>query len=129
MISDQYPAPCLRHYRRSSRLLPPSPLQAGHQKAHHMVDNKYIGLAMAVVGSFAIGTSSVITKMVCHSAVGPHGSADGTASTDNMAYLRNSMWGAGMGTLVVGEAANFGAYTFAPPIMVTPLGALSVIVG
>ncbi|KAJ7081023.1 magnesium transporter NIPA-domain-containing protein [Mycena epipterygia] len=87
-----------------------------------MVDNKYIGLAMAMVGSFAIGTSSVITKM------GLTASADGTASTDNMAFLRNSMWWAGMGALVVGEAANFGAYTFAPPIMVTPLGALSVIV-
>ncbi|KAJ6532150.1 DUF803-domain-containing protein [Mycena vulgaris] len=87
-----------------------------------MVDTKYIGLAMAMVGSFAIGTSSVITKM------GLTASADGTASTDNMAFLRNSMWWAGMGALVVGEAANFGAYTFAPPIMVTPLGALSVIV-
>ncbi|KAJ7448085.1 magnesium transporter NIPA-domain-containing protein, partial [Mycena latifolia] len=40
-----------------------------------------------------------------------------------MAFLRNSMWWAGMGAF-----ANFGAYTFAPPIMVTPLGALSVIV-
>ncbi|KAJ6532123.1 DUF803-domain-containing protein [Mycena vulgaris] len=87
-----------------------------------MVDTKYIGLAMAMVGSFAIGTSSVITKM------GLTASADGTASTDNMAFLRNSMWWTGMGALVVGEAANFGAYTFAPPIMVTPLGALSVIV-
>ncbi|KAJ7658078.1 magnesium transporter NIPA-domain-containing protein [Mycena rosella] len=82
-----------------------------------MVDKKYIGLAMAIVGSFAIGTSSVITKM------GLTASADGTASTDNMAFLRNSMWWAGMGA-----SANFGAYTFAPPIMVTPLGALSVIV-
>ncbi|KAJ7021562.1 magnesium transporter [Mycena alexandri] len=82
-----------------------------------MVDNKYIGLAMAMVGSFAIGTSSVITKM------GLTASADGTASTDNMAFLRNSMC-----YMVVGEVANFGAYTFAPPIMVTPLGALSVIV-
>ncbi|KAJ7037310.1 DUF803-domain-containing protein [Mycena alexandri] len=87
-----------------------------------MVDNKYIGLAMAIVGSFAIGTSSVITKM------GLTASADGTASTENMAFLRNSIWWAGMGALVVGEIANFGAYTFAPPIMVTPLGALSVIV-
>ncbi|KAJ7910868.1 magnesium transporter NIPA-domain-containing protein [Mycena leptocephala] len=82
-----------------------------------MVDNKYIGLAMAMVGAFAIGTSSVITKM------GLTASADGTASTDNMAFLRNSMWWTGMGAF-----ANFGAYTFAPPIMVTPLGALSVIV-
>ncbi|KAJ7044433.1 DUF803-domain-containing protein [Mycena alexandri] len=87
-----------------------------------MVNNKYIGLAMAIVGSFAIGTSSVITKM------GLTASADGTASTENMAFLRNSIWWAGMGALVVGEIANFGAYTFAPPIMVTPLGALSVIV-
>ncbi|KAJ6545815.1 DUF803-domain-containing protein [Mycena vulgaris] len=39
-----------------------------------------------------------------------------------MAFLRNSMWWAGMGAF-----ANFGAYTFAPPIMVTPLGALRVI--
>ncbi|KAJ7079905.1 magnesium transporter NIPA-domain-containing protein [Mycena epipterygia] len=87
-----------------------------------MADNKYLGLAMAMVGSFAIGTSSVITKM------GLTSSADGTASTDNMVFLRNSMWWAGMGALVVGEVANFGAYTFAPPTMVTPLGALSVIV-
>ncbi|KAJ7799113.1 magnesium transporter NIPA-domain-containing protein [Mycena leptocephala] len=70
-----------------------------------------------MVGSFAIGTSSVIPKM------GLTASVDGTASTDNMAFLRISMWWAGMG-----DFANFGAYTFAPPIMVTPLGALSVIV-
>ena len=32
-------------------------------------------------------------------------------------------------TVVVGEIANFAAYAFAPPIMVTPLGALSVLIG
>ncbi|KAF7337341.1 hypothetical protein MSAN_02259700 [Mycena sanguinolenta] len=88
-----------------------------------MPDSKYIGLGMAIVGSFAIGTSTVITKM------GLTASADGTPSSENMSFLRNSMWWAGMAALVVGEAANFGAYTFAPPVMVTPLGALSVIVG
>lgn len=31
--------------------------------------------------------------------------------------------------VVVGEIANFAAYTFAPPVLVTPLGALSVIFG
>lgn len=30
--------------------------------------------------------------------------------------------------MVVGEAANFAAYAFAPAILVTPLGALSIIV-
>lgn len=31
--------------------------------------------------------------------------------------------------MVLGEVANFAAYTFAPPILVTPLGALSVLIG
>ncbi|KAJ6619342.1 magnesium transporter NIPA-domain-containing protein [Mycena sp. CBHHK59/15] len=46
-----------------------------------------------------------------------------------MSFLRNSMWWAKMSALVVGEVANFGAYMFAPPVMVTPLGALGVIIG
>lgn len=32
-------------------------------------------------------------------------------------------------SVVIGEAANFAAYTFAPAILVTPLGALSVLIG
>jgi hypothetical protein len=32
-------------------------------------------------------------------------------------------------TVVVGEVANFAAYAFAPAILVTPLGALSVLIG
>ena len=32
-------------------------------------------------------------------------------------------------TLVVGEFFNFAAYTFAPAVLVTPLGALSVLTG
>jgi hypothetical protein len=31
--------------------------------------------------------------------------------------------------VAVGEILNFSAYSFAPPILVTPLGALSVILG
>ncbi|KAJ6612966.1 magnesium transporter NIPA-domain-containing protein [Mycena sp. CBHHK59/15] len=34
-----------------------------------------------------------------------------------------------MSALVVGEVANFGAYMFAPPVMVTPLRALGIIIG
>lgn len=32
-------------------------------------------------------------------------------------------------TVVVGEVCNFAAYAFAPAILVTPLGALSVLIG
>lgn len=60
-------------------------------------------------------------------------SADGSSlsasSSDTYAYLRNPIWWAGMIVMVIGEAANFAAYTFAPPILVTPLGALSVLIG
>jgi hypothetical protein len=31
--------------------------------------------------------------------------------------------------VIVGEVANFAAYAFAPAILVTPLGALSVLIG
>lgn len=43
-------------------------------------------------------------------------------------YLREPVWWAGLISMIVGEAANFAAYAFAPAILVTPLGALSIIV-
>lgn len=72
-----------------------------------MVDDKYVGLALAVASSIAIGTSTVITKMVgCAAAVpgtkaneliqGLTAAADGTAATENMSYLRNPVWWGGM---------------------------------
>ncbi|KAJ7154615.1 magnesium transporter NIPA-domain-containing protein [Mycena filopes] len=87
------------------------------------VDDKYIGLALAVSSSVAIGTSIVITKK------GLNAAANGTAASDDLRYLRNPIWWAGMSTLILGEVANFAAYTFAPPVLVTPLGALSVLIG
>ncbi|KAL9993095.1 putative magnesium transporter NIPA [Helianthus debilis subsp. tardiflorus] len=43
-------------------------------------------------------------------------------------YLQEPLWWAGMITMIVGEAANFVAYAYAPAVLVTPLGALSIIV-
>ncbi|KAF8555483.1 DUF803-domain-containing protein [Imleria badia] len=87
-----------------------------------MVEDKYIGLALAVSSSIAIGTSFIITKKGLTDA-GARSSSYASAS-DDYAYLRNPTWWAGISTL-----ANFAAYTFAPPILVTPLGALSVLIG
>lgn len=50
-------------------------------------------------------------------------------ASDSHSYLANPIWLAGMFTMIIGEVANFAAYTFAPPILVTPLGALSVLIG
>ncbi|KAI9102675.1 magnesium transporter NIPA-domain-containing protein [Phlyctochytrium arcticum] len=47
---------------------------------------------------------------------------------ENYSYLQNHKWWAGMVTMILGEVANFAAYTYAPAILVTPLGAGSVVV-
>ncbi|KAK7439793.1 hypothetical protein VKT23_017368 [Stygiomarasmius scandens] len=88
------------------------------------VDDKWIGLALAISSSAAIGMSYIITKKGLNTA-----GAYGQSASDNLSYLKNPIWWAGISTLVLGEVANFAAYTFAPPILVTPLGALSVLIG
>ncbi|KAH3682108.1 hypothetical protein WICPIJ_006911 [Wickerhamomyces pijperi] len=88
-----------------------------------MVADKYIGLALAISSSFAIGTSFIITKQGLKDASKQGFDGDGHE------YLKNPIWWAGMLTMAIGEIANFAAYTFAPAILVTPLGALSVIIG
>ncbi|PSS03853.1 magnesium transporter NIPA-domain-containing protein [Coniella lustricola] len=89
-----------------------------------MLEEKYIGLALAMTSSLAIGTSFVITKKGLNQAEERHG-----FEGDGFIYLRNPMWWAGISTLVIGEVCNFAAYAFAPAILVTPLGALSVLIG
>lgn len=89
-----------------------------------MVDDKYIGLALAIVSTMAIGTSFVITKKGLLEASERHG-----FEGDGFAYLKSPTWWGGIVTMVVGEVANFAAYAYAPAILVTPLGALSVLIG
>ena len=50
------------------------------------------------------------------------------AGSGGFGYLKEPMWWMGLILMVVGEAANFIAYAFAPAILVTPLGALTIIV-
>lgn len=89
-----------------------------------MIEDKYVGLALAIVSTIAIGTSFVITKKGLLEASARHG-----FEGDGFAYLKSPTWWGGIVTLVIGEVANFAAYAFAPAILVTPLGALSVLIG
>ncbi|KAH9223149.1 magnesium transporter, partial [Leptodontidium sp. 2 PMI_412] len=84
--------------------------------------DEYIGVGLAVFGSFIIGSSYVITKMGLGDASERHG-----FKGDGYEYVKSPMWWGGMITLVVGEIFNFAAYAFAPAVLVTPLGALSVL--
>ncbi|KAI5368091.1 Putative magnesium transporter NIPA [Septoria linicola] len=89
-----------------------------------MIEDKYIGLALAVTSTLGIGASFVITKKGLNAAAQKHG-----FEGDGFAYLRNPIWWGGIITMVIGEICNFSAYAFAPAILVTPLGALSVLIG
>ncbi|KAK5122644.1 hypothetical protein LTR85_003907 [Meristemomyces frigidus] len=89
-----------------------------------MIEDKYIGLALAVTSTLGIGASFVITKKGLNAAAQSHG-----FEGDGFAYLHNPIWWGGIITMVIGEICNFSAYAFAPAILVTPLGALSVLIG
>ncbi|KAF6251194.1 magnesium transporter [Scenedesmus sp. NREL 46B-D3] len=89
-----------------------------------MVQQETIGLALAISSSAFIGSSFIIKKRGLRAA----GAAGIRAGAGGFGYLREPIWWAGLLSMVVGELANFAAYAFAPAILVTPLGALSIII-
>ncbi|XWS13364.1 hypothetical protein CRYUN_Cryun36dG0031200 [Craigia yunnanensis] len=81
------------------------------------------GLVLAVSSSIFIGSSFIIKKKGLKKA----GATGTRAGQGGYSYLYEPWWWAGMITMIVGEIANFAAYAYAPAILVTPLGALSII--
>ncbi|KAE8703018.1 putative magnesium transporter NIPA6 [Hibiscus syriacus] len=69
--------------------------------------------------------ASFIFKKKCLKKAGASGVRAGVGG---YSYLLEPLWWAGMITMVVGEIANFAAYAFSPAILVTLLGALSIII-
>ncbi|KAM7252877.1 hypothetical protein ACFE04_008765 [Oxalis oulophora] len=88
-----------------------------------MTSDNARGLALAVSSSVFIGSSFIIKKKGLMKA----GETGKRAASGGYAYLYEPFWWAGMITMILGEIANFAAYAFAPAILVTPLGALSII--
>ncbi|XP_066861047.1 magnesium transporter NIPA2-like isoform X2 [Anser cygnoides] len=85
----------------------------------------YVGLGLALASSAFIGGSFILKKKGLLR-LGRRGRP--RAGQGGHAYLREWLWWAGLLCMGVGEAANFAAYAFAPATLVTPLGALSVLV-
>lgn len=92
------------------------------------VENKYslyAGLALAVSSSIFIGSSFILKKkgllQLANKGI-PRAGQGGHS------YLKEWVWWAGLLSMGAGEAANFAAYAFAPATLITPLGALSVLV-
>ncbi|XP_042234273.1 magnesium transporter NIPA2-like isoform X1 [Homarus americanus] len=85
----------------------------------------YIGLGLSMSSSVFIGSSFILKKKSLLAL----GKSGGTrAGAGGYGYLRHWLWWAGLLSMGFGEALNFIAYAFAPATLVTPLGALSVIV-
>ncbi|KAK6938509.1 Magnesium transporter NIPA [Dillenia turbinata] len=82
------------------------------------------GMILALSSSIFIGASFIVKKKGLKKA----GASGLRAGAGGFSYLYEPLWWAGMITMIVGEVANFAAYAFAPAILVTPLGALSIII-
>ncbi|XP_006902044.1 PREDICTED: magnesium transporter NIPA4 [Elephantulus edwardii] len=85
----------------------------------------YVGLGLAFLSCFLIGSSVILKKKGLMRLVA---SGATRAVEGGYGYLKDGMWWAGFLTMAAGEVANFGAYAFAPATVVTPLGALSVLI-
>ena len=83
------------------------------------------GVTLALSSGLFIGASFIIKKKGLQAA----GNSGGQRAADGgFAYLREPLWWLGLITMIGGEAANFAAYAYAPAIVVTPLGATTIIV-
>lgn len=85
---------------------------------------KAIGIGLAVGSGAFIGTSFVLKKVGLLRANEKYNEVAG----EGYGYLKNFYWWAGMILMILGEGLNFAAYAFTDAILVTPLGALSVVI-
>eukprot|EP00250_Pteridium_aquilinum_P016253 c23026_g1_i2 orf=716-1846(-) len=88
------------------------------------VSENLVGLILALLSSIFIGSSFILKKKGLKRA----GASGIRAGVGGYTYLYEPLWWVGMITMIVGEIANFIAYAFAAAVLVTPLGALSIIV-
>ena len=85
---------------------------------------KTVGLILAIASGLFIGISFVVKKVGLLKANAKYNEEAG----EGYGYLKNAWWWGGMTLMIVGEVCNFVAYAFVDAILVTPLGALSVVV-
>jgi drug/metabolite transporter (DMT)-like permease len=85
---------------------------------------KAIGISLAIASGLFIGISFVLKKIGLLRANEKYDQAAG----EGYGYLKNAMWWSGMTLMILGEICNFVAYAFVDAILVTPLGALSVVI-
>ncbi len=101
-----------------------STASAGSSTASRPPIYHVVGIILAVCSGVFIGISFVLKKMgLLKANVKYHEEAG-----DGYGYLKNAWWWSGMTLMIIGEICNFVAYAFVDAILVTPLGALSVVI-
>ncbi|KAH7016900.1 magnesium transporter NIPA-domain-containing protein [Ilyonectria destructans] len=85
---------------------------------------KAVGIGLAVGSGLFIGVSFVLKKFGLLRANEKYNEIAG----EGYGYLKNGYWWGGMTLMIIGEICNFVAYAFTDAILVTPLGALSVVI-
>lgn len=85
---------------------------------------KAIGIALAISSGCFIGVSFVLKKVGLLKANEKYNEVAG----EGYGYLKNFYWWSGMTLMILGEICNFVAYAFTDALLVTPLGALSVVI-
>lgn len=76
----------------------------------------------------AIGSGALIGSSFVFKKKGLLSSQKGHVAGEGVAYLKSPMWWTGMIIMILGELCNFAAYAFVEAIIVTPMGALSVVI-
>lgn len=85
---------------------------------------KIIGICLAAGSGIFIGVSFVLKKYGLLAANKKYEEEPG----EGYGYLKNFYWWSGMTLMILGEVLNAVAYAFTDAILVTPLGALAVVV-
>ncbi|PWN33794.1 DUF803-domain-containing protein, partial [Meira miltonrushii] len=85
---------------------------------------KDLGIALAVGSGVLIGASFVFKKKGLIASQKKYN----TQAGESMQYLKSPMWWTGMIMMILGEILNLIAYAVTSAVLVTPLGALSVVI-
>jgi drug/metabolite transporter (DMT)-like permease len=81
-----------------------------------------VGIICALSSGTFIGLSLVLQKKGLNDT-----EAERARTGNEYGYLKSRFWWMGISSMVMGEMLNFLAYSFSPAIIVTPLGAVSVV--
>ncbi|CAG2213199.1 NIPA [Mytilus edulis] len=97
-----------------------------HQVSEADIYGFWIGFSLAIFSNAFTGSSYIVKKLGLNRVAKKQEGV--LPDHDGYGYLKEWLWWVGMSLMIFGEILNFLAYIFAPATLVTPLGALSVIV-